>query len=110
MYRQMHSLSADNGYIGRYIVQSADDRMSANYLQYRIGRISLSANFPKLDIVCTLAFIVFLLSKPKTKKPLPIYVFNVHHINDTYHGADFSCIYVFGVQVDILKQQEVSSL
>ena len=75
MYRQMHSLSADNWHIGRYIVQSADivlsadDRMSADYLQYRyrigrisllanfyrIGRISLSANFPNLDIVCTLA-------------------------------------------------------
>ena len=60
MYRQMHSLSADNGHIGRYIVQSANDRMSAdyllsaNYLQYRIGRISVSAEFPNLDIVCTL--------------------------------------------------------
>ena len=57
----MHSLSADNWHIGRYIVQSADivlsadDRMSADYLQYRIGRISLSANFPNLDIVCTLS-------------------------------------------------------
>ena len=61
MYRQMRSLSADNGHIDRYIVQSADivlsadDRMSADYLQYRIGRISLSANFPNLDIVCTLS-------------------------------------------------------
>ena len=49
----MHSLSADNWHIGRYIVQSADDRIYADYLQYRIGRISLSANFPNLDIVCT---------------------------------------------------------
>ena len=60
MYRQMHALSADNGHIGRYIVQSADivqsanDLMSADYLQYRIGRISESAEFPNLDIVCTL--------------------------------------------------------
>ena len=60
MYRQMHSLSADNGHIDRYIVQSADtvqsadDRMSADYRQYRIGRISVSAEFPNLDIVCTL--------------------------------------------------------
>ena len=50
----MHSLSADNRHIGRYIVQSADDRIYADYLQYRIGRISVSANFPNLDIVCTL--------------------------------------------------------
>ena len=60
MYRQMHSLSADNWHIGRYfvqsadIVQSADDRISTDYRQYRIGRISVSANFPNLDIVCTL--------------------------------------------------------
>ena len=60
MYRQMHSISADNWHIGRYIVQladivqSADDRMSADYRQYRIGRISVSAEFPNLDIVCTL--------------------------------------------------------
>ena len=50
----MHSLSADNRHIGRYIVQSADYRIYADYLQYRIGRISVSANFPNLDIVCTL--------------------------------------------------------
>ena len=60
MYRQMRSLSADNGHIDRYIVQaadivqSADDRMSADYRQNRIGRISVSAEFPNLDIVCTL--------------------------------------------------------
>ena len=46
-YWQIHCQLAD-------IVQSADDRMSADYLKYRIGRISLSANFPNLDIVCTL--------------------------------------------------------
>ena len=64
----MHSLSADNRHIGRYIVQSADYRIYADYLQYRIGRISVSANFPNLDIVCTLiiimcpmAFVVILL-------------------------------------------------
>ena len=51
----MHSLSADNRHIGRYIVQSADYRIYADYLQYRIGRISVSANFPNLDIVCTLS-------------------------------------------------------
>ena len=56
----MHSLSADNWHIGRYIVQladivqSADDWMSADYLQYWIGRISESAEFPNLDIVFTL--------------------------------------------------------
>jgi len=50
----MPSLLADNRHIGRYIVQSADDRIYADYLQYRIGRISVSANFPNLDIVCTL--------------------------------------------------------
>ena len=50
----MHSLSADNRHIGRYIVQLADDRIYADYLQYRISRISVSANFPNLDIVCTL--------------------------------------------------------
>ena len=56
----MHSLSADNWHISRYIVQSADivlsadDRMSADYRQYRISRISVSAEFPNLDIVCTL--------------------------------------------------------
>ena len=50
----MHSLSADNRHIGRYIVQSADYRIYADYLQYRMGRISVSANFPNLDIVCTL--------------------------------------------------------
>ena len=51
----MPSLSADNRHIGRYIVQSADDRIYADYLQYRIGRISVSANFPNLDIDCTLS-------------------------------------------------------
>ena len=54
-YRQITGISADNMHIGRYIVQSADDRIYADYLQYRIGRISVSANFPNLDIVCTLA-------------------------------------------------------
>ena len=53
-YRQITGISADNMHIGRYIVQSADDRIYADYLQYRIGRISVSANFPNLDIVCTL--------------------------------------------------------
>ena len=43
MYRQMRSLLADNGHIDRYIVQladivqSANDRISADYRQYRIG-------------------------------------------------------------------------
>ena len=40
--------------IGRYIVQSADDQVSADYLQYWIGKISESALFPNLDIVFTL--------------------------------------------------------
>ena len=62
MYRQMHSLLADNWHIGRYmvqladIVQSADYRMSADYWQYRICRISVSAEFPNLDIICTLKY------------------------------------------------------
>ena len=58
----MHSLSADNRHIGRYIVQSADYRIYADYLQYRIGRISVSANFPNLDIVCTLPAYVALFN------------------------------------------------
>ena len=61
----MPSLSADNRHIGRYIVQSADDRIYADYLQYRIGRISVSANFPNLDIVCTL-----LEKSPQLSRPL----------------------------------------
>ena len=36
------------------IVQSADDLLNAYYLQYQIGRLSVSANKPNLDIVCTL--------------------------------------------------------
>ena len=54
-YQQIIGISADNMHIGRYIVQSADDRIYADYLQYRIGRISVPANFPNLDIVCTLS-------------------------------------------------------
>ena len=65
MYRQMHSQSADNWHMGRYIVQSADivqsanDWMSADYLLYQIGRISESAEFLSLDIICTLLLPTF---------------------------------------------------
>ena len=62
-YRQIIGISADNMHIGSYIVQSADDRIYADYLQYRIGRISLSANFPNLDIVCTLGKLSSIWSK-----------------------------------------------
>ena len=78
MYRQIHLLAADNWHVSRYNVQSADivqlanDRMSADYLQYRnIGRISELAEFLNLDMVCILMRFVALQLKLRCPAEVP---------------------------------------